>query len=540
MRSLLFAALLTCLTTMPSLAQVKTTAGVVEGDTAAGGAVRVFKGIPYAAPPVGDLRWKAPQPVQPWTGVRRATEYGPRCHQGPIFGDMVFRSDPSEDCLSLNVWVPAKPGASPLPVMVWIHGGGFQAGASSEPRHDGDHLAQKGVMLVTINYRLGVFGFFSYRDAVAGESAVGNAAFLDMIAALQWVKDNAAAFGGDPGNVTIFGESAGSFAVSGLMAAPPARGLFHKAIGQSGAFFGATLAPMARSAAEEHGKKLADALGAARLAELRKRPAEQVLQAALKIQPWFGPTIDGDVLRGDVLSTYIGGEQAPVPLLAGWNADESRAGVVLAKAPPTAKTFVEQTQKRFGPHADEVLRVYRATSDAEALESAASLASDMFIGYGTWKWLDLHASTGKAPVFRYSFDRKIPIEPGRVVNGRTVTAEDVGARHAGDIEYVFGTLDSVKGVTWSEDDRKLADAMMTYWSSFARTGRPHGDGLPEWPAFEGIDGKVQQLDVTIRTAPEQYRERYEVLQMLMSAAERESAARQGRLSEPSVTIGIVR
>ncbi len=530
MRPLVGMGLALVVVTMPADAQttVKTRAGVLEGTTVADGRVRVFKGIPYAAPPVGPLRWRAPEPVAPWTGVRKADGFGAQCHQPPIFGDIVFDRPASEDCLYLNLWTPAQGADAKLPVMVWIHGGGYQAGASHEPRHDGVSLASRGVVLVTINYRLGVFGFFAHPALSADDprGSSGNYGLLDMIAALRWVRDNIAAFGGDPGNVTIFGESAGSFAVSTLMAAPGARGLFHKVIGESGAPFGPTLALAPRTAIEGNGEKFGAALGATTAAALRGRSAEEIVATAAKWQPWFSPSIDGVVLTESVAATFAAGRQAPVPLLAGWNADEGRAGVVLGNARPTAASFAETTRKRFGPAADRLLQVYPAGSDAEALESAAALAGDLFIGYGTWKWVEAHQATGKAPVYRYLFSRKIPVPAGHTQNGKPATADDIGARHAGEIEYVFGTLDSVKGVTWTPADRTLSDAIGRYWTNFARTGDPNGEGLPTWPRLgPGAPGPVQdmgprllQLDTAITPVPEPHRTRYETLDAVLNAA----------------------
>jgi para-nitrobenzyl esterase len=510
--------------------QVKTAGGVVEGTTTDEGRLRVFKGLPYAAPPLGPLRWNAPGPAPSWSGVRKADAFGAQCMQPPIFGDIVFDRPASEDCLFLNLWTPAKDAAARLPVMVWIHGGGYQAGASNEPRHDGVRLARNGVVLVTINYRLGVFGFFAH-PALSSEGArggSGNYGLLDMVAALQWVKANIAAFGGDPGNVTIFGESAGSFAVSALMAAPAAQGLFHRAIGESGAHFGPSLSAPTRAVSEANGEKFAASIGATTLEALRGRSAEDVLAAAAKWQPWFAPSIDGVVLRESVAETFAAGRQAKVPLLAGWNADESRGGVTLAAERPTAASFTAQTRKRFGPAADALLQVYPASNDAEALESAASLASDLFIGYSTWKWIEVHRASSNAPVYRYLFSRKIPVVPGQVRNGRPVTAEDIGARHAGEIEYVFGTLDSVKGVTWTPADRTLSEAIGRYWTNFARAGDPNGDGLQAWPRLgPGAAGPIQDmgprqvnLDTTISAVPEPNRVRYEALDRVLGAAPR--------------------
>jgi para-nitrobenzyl esterase len=502
-------------------APVKTKAGLVEGEATTDGSVRVFRGIPFAAPPVGELRWKAPQPVAPWHGVRAAKEYGTRCLQGKLFDDISF-PNLGEDCLTLNVWTPAKSASERLPVMVWIHGGGFQAGAGSEPRHDGEAFARQGVVLVHFNYRLGVFGFLAHPELTkeAGGSS-GNYGLLDQVAALQWVRDNVAAFGGDPKNVTIFGESAGSFAVSALMASPLAKGLFHRAIGESGAFFsGGILRLQPLAASEQQGLSFARTLAAESLAALRAKAGDEVLQAALKVQPWFGPNLDGRVLTEPVADTFAAGRQARVPLLAGWNADEIRAAVTLAPEKPTAARFVEDTRKRFGAAAEAILKAYPATTDAEALESAAALGSDVFIGYVTWKWMEAHAATGQSPIFRYSFDRKIPVEPGRVQGGRPVTSADIGARHAGEIEYVFGTLElSLPKVPWQASDRALSQAMTAYWANFARGGDPNGKGLPQWPRYDS-GRAVLRLDETIRSAPETNRGRYEALDALFSTAPR--------------------
>ncbi|HSD27486.1 MAG TPA: carboxylesterase family protein [Vicinamibacteria bacterium] len=501
---------------------VRTKAGVVEGAAAPEGAVRAFLGIPFAAPPVGDLRWRDPQPVAPWTGVRKAAAFGPRCLQGRIFDDMVFRDEPGEDCLYLNVWTPARSSSEKLPVMVWIHGGGFQAGSASEPRQDGGRLARKGVVVVGINYRLGVFGFLAHPALTkeSGRGASGNYGLMDQVAALRWVSDNVAAFGGDPGNVTIFGESAGSFAVSALVASPLARGLFHRAIGESGAYLGRhALEPRTLAASEESGAKLAASVGAASLADLRARAGDEVLRAAVRFQPWFAPTVDGFVLPQDPGEIYAAGAQARVPLLAGSNADEVRAGVVLGRQRPTATSFAEETRSRYGAAADALLKVYPAGSDDEALESAAALAGDLFLGYATWKWTDVHGRTGGAPVYRYSFDRRIPVAPGTKVQGKLATARDVGARHAGEIEYVFGALDSQPKVPWEDADRRLSDLMMTCWSNFARAGDPNGPGLPKWPRYDSADGfAVMHLDVTSAARPDVFRTRYETLEAVLGRA----------------------
>jgi para-nitrobenzyl esterase len=497
-------------------AQVKTEGGALVGEPAAAPGVAAYKGIPYAAPPVGPLRWKAPQPAAPWKGRRKADAFGHRCPQNRIYDDMIFRDEPSEDCLYLNVWAPVK--AKGAPVMVWIHGGGFVTGSASEPRQDGGKLAAKGVVVVGINYRLGVFGFFAHPELTreSGRNASGNQGLLDQVAALQWVKRNIAAFGGDPGNVTIFGESAGSFAVSAHMASPLSRGLFHRAIGESGAFFTAgdqAMAPKGLAASEQAGAQFASEQGAPTLAALRAKPAAELLKAASGPAAFrFGPNLDGALLPQAAYDVFAAGGQSHVPLLAGWNADEIRAAVTLNPNKPTVASFGEQVRQRFGAHADAVLKAYAAATDAEALESSASLLNDTFIGYATWKWIEMHEVTGGSPVYRFSFDRDIPLPPNHTVNGRPVTREETGARHAGEIEYVFGTLDSVPKVVWDPQDRALSEQMMGYWTNFARSGDPNGPGLPAWPRYGAKDGyAVLHLGDATRSAPDTLRPRYQAL-----------------------------
>jgi para-nitrobenzyl esterase len=482
--------------------RVKIDTGTVEGAHTADGGVRIFKGIPFAAPPVGALRWKAPEPAPRWRGVRPATEFGSRCMQGRVFADMVFRdSGASEDCLTLNVWTPAAPAAR-LPVMVWIYGGGFAAGATSEPRQDGEQLARKGVVVVSFNYRLGVFGFFSHPE-LAREShheASGNYGLLDQVAALRWVSKNIRAFGGDPDNVTIFGESAGSMSVSALMASPLTRGLFRRAIGESGAFFGSAtlpLKPLEESYAA--GRSLAESVNPSSLTALRAMPAEDLLQTASRPNAFrFAPNVDGYFLRESVESAFASGRQHRVPLLAGWNADESGYQGVLAQLEPTRENFAERVRAQFGAHADDVLRVYDVASDEHTKGVARDLASDRFIGFSTWKWIDVHAATGGAPVFRYQFDQPPPVTPPR------------GAYHSAEIEFVFGTLAS-KDLPWRPEDTKVSDIMSSYWTNFAKSGNPNGPGLPEWPAFDRTNRSVMHLAAETRAAQEAHRERYEVL-----------------------------
>jgi para-nitrobenzyl esterase len=489
---------------------VHTEAGNVEGAASADAKIRIFRGIPYAAPPVGELRWKAPQPVAGWTGVRKADEFGARCMQGRIYDDMIFRDKgPSEDCLYLNVWTPASTADARLPVMVWIYGGGFAAGAGSEPRQDGENLARKGVVVVNLNYRLGIFGFFSHAE-LAKESehhASGNYGLLDQVAALEWVRKNIGAFGGDPGNVTIFGESAGSFSVSALMASPLSRNLFQRAIGESGAFFGKTLGTKSLPDSEKADAKFAQtAFGTDSLKVLREKSADELLQAALKERNVvrFAPNIDGYFLPEPAASIYASGKQAHVPLLAGWNADEESYHWVFEDQKPTAQNFEAWVHKHHAANAAELLRLYPAGTDEEAKESAQALAGDQFIGYSTWKWINMQLKTGQSPVYRYRFEDAPP-------GATNEQGESRGAYHSAEIEFVFDVLPS-KNLPWRAEDRKLSDEMATYWSNFAKRGDPNGEGLVKWPPYDKQDGyEVMHLAAGPHAAPEKHRARYEFL-----------------------------
>lgn len=506
---------LVLLTALPLTAadRVRTDKGVVEGTAGADSKIRIFKGIPFAAPPVGPLRWKAPQPAPSWTGDRKAIEFGPRCMQGRVFDDMVFRDKgPGEDCLYLNVWTPAASANAKLPVMVWIYGGGFAAGAASEPRQDGENLAKKGVVVVSFNYRLGAFGFFSHPDLAkeSGHDASGNYGLLDQVAALDWVHKNIGAFNGDPGNVTIFGESAGSFSVSALMASPLAQGLFHRAIGESGAFFGSTLGLRPRAQTEEADAMFADALGTRSIVELRAKPADEILQAAMKLGiVRFAPNIDGYFLPEDAAAIYSAGKQSHIPLLAGWNADEGSFRSFFGKQDPTAKNFAQLARARFAANTDEFLKLYPAQTDDQAKRSAQDLSGDEFIAFSTWKWMEMHAATAKSPVFRYEFDDAPPVAArADATDGASISP---GAYHSAEIEFVFEALPS-KNLPWRHEDEKLSDLMSSYWTNFAKTGDPNGPGLPKWPVYT-VSSRypVMHLSASSHSAPDEHRARYEFL-----------------------------
>jgi para-nitrobenzyl esterase len=488
---------------------IKTAQGRVHGKTINDGKVKAFLGLPYAAPPVGELRWKAPEPPAKWKDVRDATNYGSRCLQTRVFSDMVFLDPgPSEDCLYLNVYTPGTAkGSNRLPVMFWIHGGGYTGGASSEPRHSGDKLPTKGVVLVTINYRLGVFGFLATGEmAKEANGAAGNYGLLDMVAALRWVKANIEQFGGDPGNITIFGESAGSSAVSTLMASPLALGLFQKAIGESGAAFGETVPTRTLEAREKRDEEWTAGLGAKSLAELRAMPAATLIEAGRQNDaPGFGPAVDGRLLTEPVKDTYAAGRQAQVPLLAGWNRDENHT---LADG-MTAEKWKAYAAEHFGARAEEFLRLYPGETDEEAARSATDYNSDTWIAFGTWKWIQAHRKTGPGTVYRYHFELAAP--PSKYHAGSY-------AFHSDDIEYVFGMLDSRPGAEWRSEDRTLSEQMMSYWTNFAKTADPNGPGLPEWPKYDMFDSIIH-LDSTITSGPSKVEARYEFL-MREQAAQR--------------------
>ena len=458
--------------------------GLISGLSGSNPDVRVFKGVPFAVPPVGDLRWRAPKMAAAWDGVRKADRFSATCMQTPYPEGSLYRGAPqpvSEDCLYLNVWTAAKSSKERRPVMVWIHGGAFTRGSGSTPTYDGEELANKGVVLVSINYRLGVFGFFAHPELTkeSDRNASGNYGILDQIAALEWVQKNIAAFGGDPKRVTIFGESAGSWAVNCLMATPLAKGLFQRVIGESGAQFG----PMRKlTDAEEAGVKLAQTLGADSIAALRAKPAEELLKASGPASP----TVDGWLFPENIYAIFAKGKQNDVPLLIGSNADEGTAF-----APPSVKadSFRQTAQTRFGAQADAFLKLYPATSDEEAKASQNASFRDQAFGWQMRTWARMQTKTGKSKVYLYYFSR---VPPGP-------ESARYGAYHASEISYVFHNLDKSTR-PWEDTDRKLSDAMSSYWVNFASTGDPNGKGLPKWPAYQqktdvamGLGDKIAPL-----------------------------------------------
>ncbi|HKN29605.1 MAG TPA: carboxylesterase family protein [Roseiarcus sp.] len=469
--------------------------------------VRVYKGIPYAAPPVGPLRWRPPQPVLPWDSVRSTSAFGPNSLQGIVFDDI----DPlacgvSEDCLYLNVWTPAEPQRSEkLPVMVWIHGGGFVVGAGSEPRYNGTRLAARGIVVVTLNHRLNALGFLAHPQLTAESEhrASGNYGVLDLVAALQWVRRNIAAFGGDPDEVTIAGESAGSEAVSALMASPLAKGLFARAIGESGAMFATpsrTPAPLER--AEAAGLAFMRKVGAKTLAELRAAPAAAILAAA----PGLGyrPIVDGFFLPKPPAEIFRAGEQSDVPLMAGWNNDEG-FNFTLLQGDDAKRPYPDLVRRIFGARTDEALRWYPGGSPDLDKASARALGGDLTIIHSTWSWIEAQKAHGRAEIFRFRFGRA-PLTPQGWFGERD--SRDAGAFHAGEILYVFDNLDAFPWLI-EDSDRALAKLASSYWINFVKTGDPNGTGLPEWPSFRA--GSVVKLDTPASCGPEEGRDRHAFL-----------------------------
>jgi para-nitrobenzyl esterase len=483
---------------------VRTRSGPVRGLQRDAHGVLAFKGIPYAAPPLGRLRWRAPQVPAPWQGVRHALVFGAGCLSS-LEND--HRPGPrNEDCLYLNVWTAAKEADEKRPVMVWLHGGGFQFGAASNPATDGRLLAAKGVVVVSFNYRLGVFGFLAHPELDA-EAPSGNYGLQDQLAALRWVQANIAAFGGDPGNVTLFGESAGAMAVGILMASPLARGLFHKAIGESGAFWDGRRGPLQGFAeARARGLALAHRLGDASIATLRAMPADRLNAAA----PWsfardhvtqaFSPSIDHHVVPDVPARAFLRGEQTHIPLLAGWNGAEEVPFMSQSLPAPSAQAFRAAAAAIFGEaRLADVLKLYPADTDAQARASAAALTGDMVIGEQCWQWLRLHRRT-QAPVYGYHFNYTSPYTPI--------------ASHVTEIPFVFGTL-TPQGVIGSttrpgESDRALSQTMMSYWVNFATRGDPNGPGLPRWPAYDESD-VVLILGTTIQARLNPQADRFALL-----------------------------
>ncbi|MBK8567160.1 MAG: carboxylesterase family protein [Saprospiraceae bacterium] len=471
--SLLLPALLLAMTLFAQNPTVRTLNGLVSGTATADGKVAIFKGVPFAMPPVGGLRWRAPLPPMSWEGTLECNKFAPSAVQqppAPFFvwsEEFLIPKEPiGEDCLYLNVWSPSVAAASQkLPVIVWIHGGGFMSGGGACPIYDGEGMARKGVVFVSINYRLGVFGFLAHPELnrESGHNASGNYALLDMIEALKWVQQNIAAFGGNPNNVTIAGQSAGSFAVNSLVASPLAKGLFHRAIGESGGMFGDRSVGLYEASLE--GIALVNKLKKYTIAELRSMPADTLL----KYGGGFSPVIDGYVVPKDVHSIFAEGKQNDVTTLVGYNRDE---GFVFGE-PKTAEQFKADAKTTYGPLADEFLRAFPATDDAVAKQSQKNFFRDMAFAWQGYTWARMQSKTGQKKAWLYRFDRVPP--------GRPDLAEH-GAFHSAEIAYALHSLPRWNR-PWEPLDQQLSEQMSSYWANFAATGDPNGKGLPKWEAF---------------------------------------------------------
>ncbi len=507
----LFAAILISTAAFANGPTVKVTGGTVAGTSENG--VNIFKGIPYAAPPVGDLRWAPPAAVVPWKGTRDATKFSDECMQAPYDKDSMYYRAPqpmSEDCLCLNVWSAEQP-AEPKPVMVWIHGGALTRGSGATPTYDGANFAKKGVVLVTINYRLNVFGFFSHPDlsAESKHGASGNQGVLDQVAALQWVHDNIAQFGGDPNRVTIFGESAGSWSVCSLMATPLSKGLFHRAIGESGGVFN----PMAylkedkngQISAESAGAKFAESLGAESLQQLRGLSAEKIMDTfgARGNTPTRG-VVDGWVFPKEARQVFAAGEQHAVPVIVGSNAKEMTTLTSRAMVPTTLDALKTYVTREYPGFEDEFLEIYPAKTDAEAGEAFLASARDRAFSWQMRTWARAMANVDQ-PAYLYYFTRVPPVKG----------SEYNGAFHAAEIAYVFQNLDMARG--YNDTDKALSEAMAGYWVNFAATGDPNGDGLMIWPAYDAQHDPFMDLGDTVESGQHLLKRELDFTQKAMDA-----------------------
>ena len=480
----------------PAVAQIRladVSGGRVAGTLVEG--VSVFKGIPFAAPPVGSLRWKAPQPVQSWRGVREALAFGPACMQDPVMANRMAPGVPmSEDCLFIDVWTPARTPAERLPVIAWIYGGGFSGGMTSAPLYDGTHFAQHGVVFVSISYRVGALGFLATPE-LSRESGhgSGNYGLLDQIAGLEWIHKNIARFGGDPSRVTLLGHSAGGFSVSMLAGSSLAKGLFRGVISESGANFAPpSSSPWGGSsiltlqAAESAGEKWLKTLGVHAIAQARALPADKVLAAQRAPgAPRFWPPLDGYVIRADQYALWSAGRFNDTPVLVGDVSDEA-AAFGAHKVDPA--TFESDVQKGYGREADAILAVYPHATESEATRSATQLRTDTTFIWGEYTWARLESEKGKHHAYFYYFDRP--------------SARDRdGSPHGQEVAYVFGNLGIGGRPRPTPEDRALSNRMQSYWIDFATTGDPNGAGLPHWPAFTQSAPIVMRFGVDPGPAP---------------------------------------
>lgn len=483
--------------------QVKLENGIIEGNYDTHTGIQTYFGVPFAKPPVGELRWKAPQPLDTWSGVKETKSFGPRPMQTMVFGDMKSRSDGvSEDCLYLNIWTPANRNSKNLPVLVYFFGGGNVAGDASEYRYDGESMAKKGMVVVTTNYRLNIFGFFAHPELSkeASYGASGNYGLLDQNMALRWVQKNIAAFGGDATKVTIAGESAGSIGVSQQMASPLSKNLIAGAIGESGAGINPTMAPVPLKEAEKIGLEFSQKAGYPSLSQLRALSTREIYEIYNESKRFgFPAVIDGYFLTKTLPETFSLKEQAQVPLLLGWNSAEIPGMAFMQGQPYTEENYIAKVKETYPEKYAEVLKLYPYGSEKEIERSATDLASDRFIAYSTWKWFDLHRQNSGQPVYRYLYSKlRPPLVNQNLASGLaggTVEKNPdapqapgpIGAPHACEIEYCMGNLHLVDDYAWTADDYKTSLDMQNYFANFIKTGNPNQADLPEWTAAKAND-----------------------------------------------------
>ena len=499
---------------------VKTSYGILEGLDISG--IKTFKGVPFAAPPTGDNRWREPQPLQPWQGIRECHDYAPDPMQEPIFGDMNFGADSiSEDCLYLNIWTPAITMNEKLPVLIYFNGGGLMAGSGSESRYAGMAMARRGMICVTANYREGIFGFFAHPE-LSKETAYkgsGNYGFLDQQAAIRWVHENISLFGGDPERITIAGESAGSMSVSALMASPLSRGLFAQAIGSSGSVI-ADKRVKSLAEAEKAGVEMMRRMGYKNVKEMRKVPAEVLMkQANVRNVPVYN--IDNHFLTEQPFATYAAGRQMRVPLLVGGNSLEMSPAayfgyITMSGREITMEDIAKTASGMFGDNTEEMLSLYGITAPDDIYKQPGiDLCGDLFLAYSTWRWGNIHNATSGQPVYRYLYSRERPkmMIEGKVaglaggVKDKTEAEEVVenkipeihGAVHSADIEYAMGNLPTNRVYDWQPEDYMVSDIFMGYYANFVKTGNPNGIGLPQWLPLDNSDSPgFMVIDVKTR------------------------------------------
>ncbi|MEO6894169.1 MAG: carboxylesterase family protein [Ginsengibacter sp.] len=475
---------------------IKVEGGTISGTTNSSGDVHIFKGIPFAAPPVGDLRWKAPQPVISWKGLKKCDAFGPSPMQsnpvpfGPWSEEYLIPKEPiSEDCLYLNVWTSASSAKEKLPVVLWIYGGGFVSGGTGVPVYDGEAMAEKGVIFVSANYRVGIFGFFALPDLTKESShhTSGNYGLLDQLAAIKWIRKNIAAFGGDPDNITIAGQSAGSMSVNCLVASPLCKGLFKHAIAESGAELIDEVGRKATTLkeAEQEGVKYAQSINARSLEALRKIPAGELLK---KYWPLNHPKVDGYLLPKSIPEIFAAGEENKVDLLTGWNEDD---GLAFGKM-DNAEEFKKHAEEKYGADAQMFLSFYPANTDEEAISSQQKLSRDMMFGIQNYAWANKQSNFENSKVYLYRFARKLPATGDYI---------KYGAFHTGEVAYAYGNLNFVNRCPWQPGDYALEKTMSYFWANFIKTGNPNGKDLLQWPMYNQKSKMTMVLNLNPEAMP---------------------------------------